>query len=224
MLREDIRWKYGTPPVGNANFAWVQHFIHHLSPTGTAGFVLANGSMSSNSSGEGEIRKKMIEADIVDCMVALPSQLFYNTMIPACLWFVARDKKNHKLRDRRGEVLFIDARNLGVMIDRRHRELTDEQIAQIAGTYHAWRAKGSKYKDIAGFCKVAKLEDIQKHGHILTPGRYVGTEAEEEDTELFQEKMKRLTGELSGQFKKSHELEVSIKKNLEELGYTLCNR
>ncbi|MBF0572016.1 MAG: SAM-dependent DNA methyltransferase [Candidatus Omnitrophica bacterium] len=221
MLREDIRWKYGTPPVGNANFAWVQHFIHHLAPTGTAGFVLANGSMSSNTSGEGEIRKKIIEADLVDCMVSLPSQLFYNTMIPACLWFIARDKKNHKLRDRRGEVLFIDARNLGVMIDRRHRELTGEQIAQIAETYHTWRAKGSKYKDIAGFCKVAKLEDIQKQGHILTPGRYVGTEVEEEDGEAFEEKMKRLTSELSGQFKKSLELETAIKKNLKDLGYSL---
>ena len=163
----------------------------------------------------------MIEADIVDCMVALPSQLFYNTMIPACLWFIARDKKNHKLRDRRGEVLFIDVRNLGVMIDRRHRELTGEQIAKIAETYHAWRAKGSKYKDIAGFSKVAKLEEIQKHGHILTPGRYVGTEAQEEDSEAFEEKMKRLTGELSVQFKKSAELEKEIRKNLNSLGFEL---
>ena len=145
LLREDIRWKYGTPPTGGANFAWVQHFIHHLSPTGTAGFVLANGSMSSNTSGEGEIRKAIVEADLVDCMVALPSQLFYNTMIPACLWFIARDKKNQKLRDRRREVLFIDARNMGAMIDRRHRELTDADIAKIAGIYHAWRSKYGKY-------------------------------------------------------------------------------
>jgi type I restriction enzyme M protein len=143
MLRDDLRWKYGTPPAGNANFAWVQHFIHHLSPTGTAGFVLANGSMSSNTSGEGEIRKAIVEADIVDCMVALPSQLFYNTMIPACLWFISRDKKNNKYRDRPGEVLFIDARNLGVMIDRRHRDLAETDIAKISGTYHAWRAKAA---------------------------------------------------------------------------------
>ncbi len=221
MLREDVRWKYGTPPSGNANFAWVQHFIYHLSPTGTAGFVLANGSMSSNTSGEGEIRKKMIEADLVDCMVALPSQLFYNTMIPACLWFISRDKKNHKHRDRRGEVLFIDARNLGVMIDRRHRELANEEIAKITETYHAWRGRGSKYKDVAGFCKLAKLEEIQKHGYILTPGRYVGTEVQEEDPEVFEEKMKRLTGELSQQFKESTQLEEEIQKNLKSIGFEI---
>jgi len=221
LLREDIRWKYGTPPTGGANFAWVQHFIHHLSPTGTAGFVLANGSMSSNTSGEGEIRKAIVEADLVDCMVSLPSQLFYNTMIPACLWFIARDKKNHKLRDRRGEVLFIDARNMGVMIDRRHRELTDADIAKIAGIYHAWRSKAGKYKDEAGFCMSTKLADIQKHGHILTPGRYVGAVEQVEDGEVFEEKMKRLTVELSSQFKKSHELEMEIKKNLKGLGYSL---
>lgn len=221
LLREDIRWKYGTPPTGNANFAWVQHFIYHLSPTGTAGFVLANGSMSSNTSGEGDIRKSIIEADLVDCMVALPSQLFYNTMIPACLWFIARDKKNSKFRDRRGQILFIDARNMGVMIDRRHRELTDEDIAKITGTYHAWRAKGDKYKDVTGFCKSAKLDEIKKHGFILTPGRYVGTEVQEEDDEAFAEKMKRLTGELSGQFKKSDKLEDEIKRNLKGLGYEI---
>lgn len=219
LLREDIRWKYGTPPVGNANFAWVQHFIHHLSPTGTAGFVLANGSMSSNTSGESEIRKSIIEADIVDCMIALPSQLFYNTMIPVCLWFIARDKKNHKFRDRRGETLFIDARNMGVMIDRRHRELTDDDITKISSAYHAWRAKGGKYKDVVGFCKSANIEEIRKHGHILTPGRYVGTAEVEEDDEVFEDKMKRLTSELSMQFKKSDELESEIKKNLKGLGY-----
>lgn len=221
LLREDVRWKYGTPPVGNANFAWVQHFIYHLSPVGTAGFVLANGSMSSNTSGEGEIRKKIIEADIVDCMVALPSQLFYNTMIPACLWFISRDKKNHKFRDRKGEILFIDARNMGVMIDRRHRELNDEEITKISKTYHAWRTQGGKYKDIAGFCRSAKLEEIQKHGYILTPGRYVGTEVQEEDDEGFEEKMKRLTAELSNQFKKSEELEKAIRQNLNKLNFPL---
>jgi len=221
FLREDIRWKYGTPPTGNANFAWVQHFIYHLSPTGTAGFVLANGSMSSNTSGEGDIRKSIIEADIVDCMIALPSQLFYNTMIPVCLWFIARDKKNHKFRDRRGETLFIDARNMGAMIDRRHRELTDDDITKITGTYHAWRAKGGKYKDEAGFCKSAKIEEIRKHSHILTPGRYVGAVEVEEDDEVFEDKMKRLTSELSEQFLKSDKLEEEIKKNLKGLGYNL---
>jgi type I restriction enzyme M protein len=221
LLREDIRWKYGTPPTGNANFAWVQHFIHHLAPNGIAGFVLANGSMSSNSSGEGDIRKNIVETDIVDCMVALPSQLFYNTMIPACLWFIARDKKNQKFRDRRGEVLFIDARNMGTMIDRRHRELTDEDIAKIAGVYHAWRGESGKYKDAPGFCKSAKLPEIQKHGHILTPGRYVGTAEVEEDDEVFEDKMKRLTGELSEEFKRSAELEKEIRKSLKGLGYDI---
>ena len=226
LLREDVRWKYGTPPTGNANFAWVQHFIYHLCPTGTAGFVLANGSMSSNTSGEGEIRKNIIEADLVDCMVALPSQLFYNTMIPACLWFIARDRGvrangRSPLQDRRGEILFIDGRNMGAMIDRRHRELTDDEIANISGTYHAWRGKGGKYSDIAGFCKSAKLDEIKKHGYILTPGRYVGTEAQEENGEVFDEKMKRLTNELSGQFRKSVEIEKEIRKNLKGLGYEI---
>ncbi len=221
LLREDIRWKYGTPPDGNANFAWVQHFIHHLSPTGTAGFVLANGSMSSNTSGEGEIRKTIIEADLVDCMVALPSQLFYNTMIPACLWFISRDKKNNKLRDRRGEALFIDARNMGAMLDRRHRDLTEADIAKISGTYHAWRSRAGQYKDESGFCMSAKLADIQKQGHILTPGRYVGAVEQEADGEVFEDKMKRLTNELAGQFKKSHELESDIRKNLKGLGYEI---
>lgn len=221
LLREDARWKFGAPSVGNANFAWVQHFIYHLSPTGIAGFVLANGSMSSNTSGEGEIRKRIVEADLVDCMVALPSQLFYNTMIPACLWFTARDKENHKFRDRRGEVLFIDARKMGVLVDRRHRELTNEEIQKIASTYHAWRGEGGKYEDVPGFCKAVKLDEIRKHGHILTPGRYVGAEEIEEDGEPFDEKMQKLTGELAGQFKKSRELEEAINKNLAGIGYDL---
>ena len=221
LLREDIRWKFGTPPTGNANFAWVQHFMHHLAPIGIAGFVLANGSMSSNTSGEGDIRKNIIEADLVDCMVALPSQLFYNTMIPACLWFVARDKKNHKFRDRRGEVLFIDARKMGVMADRRHRELIDEEVGKIASTYHAWRGEGGKYEDVAGFCMAVKLDEIRKHGHILTPGRYVGAEEVEDDGEPFEEKMARLMGELAGQFERSRELEEEIGKNLTEAGYEL---
>ncbi|MHA1692268.1 MAG: N-6 DNA methylase, partial [Candidatus Heimdallarchaeaceae archaeon] len=218
-LQDDIRWKYGIPPKGNANFAWVQHFIYHLAPNGAAGFVLANGSMSSTTSGEGEIRKNIVEADLVDCMIALPSQLFYNTMIPACLWFVARNKNNGRFRDRRGEVLFIDARKMGVMVDRRHRELTDEEIKKIADTYHAWRGEGGVYEDIPGFCKSVTIEEIRKHNHILTPGRYVGFAEEEEDTEPFDEKMKRLTAELAEQFKKSRELEEEIKKNLKSIGW-----
>lgn len=220
-LREDARWQYGTPPVGNANFAWVQHFVSHLSPTGIAGFVLANGSMSSNTSGEGDIRKNLVEADLVDCMVALPSQLFFNTMIPACLWFVSRDRKNHKFRDRQGEVLFIDARKMGQMIDRRHRDLSDEDVKKIADTYHAWRGESGEYIDVKGFCKAATLEEIRKHEHILTPGRYVGIEEVEEDDEEFDEKMKRLTSELSEQMKKGQELDGEIRKNLEGIGYEL---
>ncbi|HAM38456.1 MAG: N-6 DNA methylase [Elusimicrobia bacterium RIFOXYD2_FULL_34_15] len=221
LLRDDIRWKFGVPPTGNANFAWVQHFIHHLSPTGIAGFVLANGSMSSNQSNEGEIRKNIIEADLIDCMVSLPTQLFYNVMIPACLWFTARDKKNHKFKDRRGKVLFIDARKMGIMIDRRHRELTDKEIDKISSVYHTWRGEGGRYKDEKGFCKSATLEEIKQQGYILTPGRYVGTEEIEEDNEAFNDKMKRLTKELSEQFNKSKGLETEIKKNLKGLGYEL---
>jgi type I restriction enzyme M protein len=215
-LRDDVRWKYGVPPKGNANFAWVQHFIHHLAPNGMAGFVLANGSMSSNQSGEGEIRKAIIEADLVDCMVALPGQLFYSTQIPVCLWFLTRNKADPRYRKRRGEVLFIDARKLGTMVDRVHRELTPEDIAKIAGTYHAWRGdKGAgPYADVAGFCKTVTLEGIRKHGHVLTPGRYVGTEAQEDDDEPFPEKMKRLTAELDAHFTEAHELESTIRRNL----------
>ena len=213
-LRDDSRWKYGAPPVGNANFAWVQHFIHHLAPTGLAGFVLANGSMSSNSSGEGDIRKAIIEADLVDCMVALPGQLFYSTPIPVCLWFLARDKRN-----RCGKTLFIDARKLGTLIDRVHRDLTSDDIAKIAGTYHAWRGDkdAGKYQDVAGFCMSAKLDDIRAHDHALTPGRYVGAEEAEEDGEPFEQKMQRLTGKLDEQFAKSAELEQAIKTNLKRL-------
>lgn len=224
LLTEDARWKFGIPPKGNANFAWVQHYIHHLSPTGIAGFVLANGSMSSNTSGEGEIRKNIIEADLVDCMIALPGQLFYNTGIPACLWFLARDKQNSGFRDRRSEVLFIDARKMGVLRDRVHRELTDEEIKKISDTYHAWRGEiteSGNYEDIPGFCKSAALEEIKKHDYILTPGRYVGFEETEEDDEEFEEKMERLTAELSEQFMKSEELEKKIKENLVGLGYEL---
>lgn len=221
LLQDDVRWKFGTPPKGNGNFAWVQHFIHHLSPTGTAGFVLANGSMSSNTSGEGEIRKNIVEEDLVDCMVALPGQLFYNTMIPACLWFVSRDKKNQKFRDRRNHLLFIDARNLGTMVDRRHKELTDGDIRRISDTYHTWRGeiKGKKYQDVPGFCKSASIEEIRKHEWILTPGRYVGAEQEEESDEKFEEKMTRLVSNLSDQMNQGKELDEEIKKNLEKIGY-----
>jgi type I restriction enzyme M protein len=206
-VREDVRWKYGVPPPGNANFAWVQHFLHHLSPTGVAGFVLANGSMSSQQSGEGEIRKAIIEADLVDCMVAMPGQLFYSTQIPVCLWFLARDKKNglggrgKKMRNRRQETLFIDARKMGTLIDRVHRELNDDDIAKIADTYHRWRGDGAgKYADVAGFCKSATTEEIRAHQHVLTPGRYVGAEDVEDDGEAFEEKMARLVAKLEEQF------------------------
>jgi type I restriction enzyme M protein len=220
-LREDARWKYGAPPVGNANFGWVQHFVHHLAPNGIAGFVLANGSMSSNTSGEGDIRKNMVEADIVDCMVALPGQLFYSTQIPVCLWFIARNKADKRFRDRRGETLFIDARKVGALIDRTHRELNDEDIARIAGTYHAWRGdKGAgKYADVAGFCKSAKLDDIREHHHVLTPGRYVGAEDVEDDDEPFEEKMARLTETLRTQQAEARKLDTAIANNLKELGY-----
>jgi type I restriction enzyme M protein len=280
LLKDDKRWVYGTPPAGNANYAWVQHFIHHLAPTGTAGFVLANGSMSSGQSGEGEIRKAIIEADLVDCMVALPGQLFYSTQIPVCLWFLTRDKTGRaaqppspgaarhplpegegtgermrqpalplgealvgpghpaspasssplplgegvgvrasRLRDRRGEVLFVDARKLGTMADRTHLELLDADLAKIAGTYHAWRgdAGSGAYADVPGFCKAARLDDIRKHGHVLTPGRYVGAEAQEEDAEPFDEKMRRLTAELEAQFAESTRLEDAIRQNLKSL-------
>ena len=220
-LREDSRWDYGTPPTGNANYAWVMHMIHHLSRQGVAGFVLANGSMSSNQSGEGEIRKAIIEKDLVDCMVALPGQLFYNTQIPACLWFLARNKKNGKFRNRTGETLFIDGRKMGVLIDRVHRELTVEEIAKIAQTYHAWRGEkeAGKYEDIAGFCKSAKLEEIGTHGYVLTPGRYVGAEEVEDDDEAFEEKMLHLTQKLEQQFEESARLEAAIRENLRGLGY-----
>ena len=215
-LRDDPRWKYGAPPAGNANFAWVQHFIHHLAPTGIAGFVLANGSMSSNQSGEGDIRKAIIEADLVDCMVAMPGQLFYSTQIPVCLWFLARAKKNGKFRDRRKETLFLDARKMGTLIDRVHRDLTAEDVERIAGTYHAWRGdKGAgKYEDVPGFCKAATTDDIVGHGYILTPGRYVGAEDVEDDGVPFEDKMERLTAKLEAQFAESARLEKAIKKAL----------
>ena len=230
LLKDDRRWQYGVPPARNANYAWVQHFIYHLAPTGLAGFVLSNGSMSSGQSGEGEIRKAIIEADLVDCMVALPGQLFYSTQIPVCLWFIARDKRNgnplansgHGFRDRRGETLFIDARKLGTLVDRVHRELTDDDIAQIATTYHTWRGDQDcqqKYEDVPGFCKAATLDDIQGHNYILTPGRYVGMAEAEDDSEPFEEKMERLMAELREQMTQAAQLDQLIWANLEEIEY-----
>jgi type I restriction enzyme M protein len=268
---DDVRWQFGVPPKGNANFAWVQHFIHHLAPGGAgtaggmAGFVLANGSMSSNQSGEGDIRQKLIEADLVDCMVALPGQLFYSTQIPVCLWFLAKSKAadaKRGFRDRRAQTLFIDARKMGTLIDRVHRELTDADLAKIVGTYHAWRGDESgsarapravsgdlagnssstgeaahskssarapkttregacapQYEDLAGFCKSATTSEIAAHGHVLTPGRYVGAEEVEDDGEPFEEKMPRLVAELHAQFAESAKLEQAIQANLRGLGY-----
>ncbi len=235
---DDVRWQFGVPPKGNANFAWVQHFIHHLAPNGMAGFVLANGSMSSNQSGEGEIRRALIEADLVDCMVALPGQLFYSTQIPVCLWFLTKSKAadaKRNFRDRRKQTLFIDARKLGTLIDRVHRELTDDDLEKITFTYHDWRAdqearfhagrkagkilEAREYADIPGFCKSATTAEIAAHGHVLTPGRYVGAEEVEDDGDPFEEKMPRLVAELQGQFAESAKLEAAIRANLKGLGY-----
>ena len=276
-LAEDRRWRYGAPPKGNANFAWVQHIVHHLAPAGVAGFVLANGSMSSSQSGEGAIRKHLIEADLVDCMVALPGQLFYSTQIPACLWFLARDRRGGgsgdggggygvsgddgnggrsggggsgggggggsggvgsdgagsdgsgggvRFRDRRGEILFIDARKLGRMVDRTHRELTDEDVARIADVYHAWRGERAReeedaggYADVPGFCKSAALGEVRRHGHVLTPGRYVGAEPQADDGEPFAAKMTRLVAELRAQQAEGARLDAAIAANLEALGF-----
>ena len=245
-LAEDRRWRYGAPPKGNANFAWVQHIVHHLAPAGAAGFVLANGSMSSSQSGEGAIRKSLIEADLVDCMVALPGQLFYSTQIPACLWFLARDRRGGggregdgrgggdgrsgrsgvRFRDRRGEILFIDARKLGRMVDRTHRELTDEDVVRIAGVYHAWQQgtagdedAGAGYTDVPGFCRSAPLDEVRRHGHVLTPGRYVGAEPREDDGEPFEAKMTRLVAELRAQQAEGARLDAAIAENLSRLGF-----
>lgn len=227
-LESDVRWKYGTPPQGNANFAWMQHMLHHLSPTGSMALLLANGSMSSNTNNEGEIRKNLIGADLVECIVALPGQLFTNTQIPACIWFLTKDKKNglsldKKKINREGKTLFIDARNLGYMKDRVLRDFTEADIAKITHTLHAWQQgenfEGEKYCDEKGFCFSAELKDIQKHDYVLTPGRYVGTADKEEDRELFSDKMSRLTIQLKEQFSQNAILEAEIKKNLKGLGY-----
>ena len=225
-LHDDPRWVYGVPPRGNANFAWVQHFVHHLAPNGIAGFVLANGSMSSNQSGEGDIRRNIVEADLVDCIIALPGQLFQSTQIPACLWFVSRGRQR-RLWNRQGETLFIDARKMGHMTDRTHRTLSDEDIARIAGVYHAWRGSDSMpgddplpgYADVPGFCKSATLDEVRRHGHVLTPGRYVGAELAEDDGEPFNEKMARLTSQLRAQQAEAARLDEAIAANLARLGF-----
>ena len=211
-LQADLRWRYGLPPKGNANFAWIQHMIHHLSPRGTAGFVLANGSMSSQTGGEGDIRKQLVLNDMVDAIVTLPSRLFFNVAIPCCLWFVSHDRAN-----RHGKVLFIDGRNLGKMVTRRNCELTEEDIARVAKTYHDYKTASADYADQPGFCKVANLEEIKQHDYVLTPGRYVGVEEVKEDGEPFANKIARLTAELNEQFTKSHELGAKIKANLEKI-------
>lgn len=248
-VKDDIRWRrfdlssgnaqFALPPGGerkqmdgsvitvdggNANYAWILHFLHHLAPRRIAGFVMANGSLTSNTSGEGQIRKAIIEADLVDCIVALPGQLFYTTQIPACLWFLTRHQGADKVRGfraRHGETLFIDARKMGVLIDRTHRELTDDEIARIAGTYHAWRGgkDAGTYQDVPGFCKSAMLKEIEAHGHVLTPGRYVGTEEIEDDGVPFEEKMAELSAELYELMADAEELDAAIRRNLEVLGY-----
>ena len=219
-LQDDQRWKYGIPPKGNANFAWVQHMVHHLAPSGTAGFVLANGSMSSNQSGEGEIRRSLVEADLVDCMVALPGQLFYSTQIPACLWFLSRDHVRRSRR-RRSEVLFVDARRMGRMLDRTHRELTGDDIDRIARTYRAWRGdrKADRYVDTPGFCKSVAIEEIRNHGHVLTPGRYVGAKPQSIDTDPFEEKMSRLAKQWRSQQDEAVKLNLAIEKSLKKVGF-----
>lgn len=219
-LQDDLRWKYGTPPPGNANYAWLQHMVSKLAPTGTAGIVLANGSMSTNTSSELEIRKKLIEEDLVECIVTLPGQLFYSTQIPVCLWFITKNKAKNGKRERSGEILFIDARNLGHMATRTLKEFSQEDIQKVATTYHAWLGTNDEtYDDIAGFCKAAKLEEVREHDYILTPGRYVGLEEEEDDGEPFDEKMERLTKELTAQFKESKKLEDQIREALGGIGY-----
>ena len=220
-LADDVRWQYGTPPQGNANFAWMQHMLHHLAPTGSMALLLANGSMSSNTNNEGEIRKTLIEADLIEAMIALPGQLFTNTQIPACIWFLSKNKSASKTnRDHRGETLFIDARNLGFMKDRVLRDFTAADIQRVADTVHQWQ-QGKDYQDEAGFCFSAKLEAIKKHDYVLTPGRYVGAVEQEEDSEPFIEKMGRLSAQLKSQLADSERLEVEIKGNLAGLGYEI---
>lgn len=221
QLQDSYMWKYGIPPAGNANYAWLQLVLSKLSHNGTAGIVLANGSMTTNSGSEGEIRKQMIIDGVVDCMVALPTQLFYNTQIPACLWFLARNRTNHKFRDRSGEILFIDARKLGTMISRRNKTLTDADIAQISDTYHQWRNKDGNYEDIQGFCKAASIAEVEANNYVLTPGRYVGTEEVEDDGIPYEEKVATISENLKGYFEKSIDLHMKIKANLVKIGINI---
>lgn len=212
-LTEDVRWKYGVPPANNANYAWIQHMIHHLAPNGKIGLVLANGALSTQSSGEGEIRKRIIEDDLIEGIVAMPTQLFYSVTIPVTLWFISKNKKQ------KGKTLFIDARKMGFMVDRKHRDLSDEDIAKLADTFTAFQ--NGELEEVKGFCAVATTEEIAKQDYILTPGRYVGIEEQEDDGEPFDEKMKRLTSELSEMFEKSHTLENEIREKLGAIGYEI---
>lgn len=216
-LADDPRWKYGTPPAGNANFAWVQHFIHHLAPNGSAGFVLANGSLSSKSGGEGDIRRNIVQAELVDCIVVLPDKLFFNTGIPVSLWFLSKDRKGNGHRERRGEVLFIDARRMGSMVSRKLRELTSEDIETIASTYHAWRNHDGGFEDVPGFSKSATIDEISAHGFVLTPGHYVGTASEEDDDEPTDAKVERLTREVYAAFDRGRELEDLVRGRMKGL-------
>lgn len=219
-LTEDVRWKYGVPPEGNANYAWLEHIVYHLAPNGVAGVVLANGALSSNTSNEGVIRKNLVDSKLVDAIVALPDKLFYSTGIPVSLWILNRNKiDNPKFRERADEILFIDGRNLGTMVDRRHRELSQEDVKKISDTYHNWRNIDGQYEDVQGFCKAAKMEEVREHEYVLTPGRYVGIEEQEDDGIPFEEKMENLTSELGELFAKSRRLEDEIRKNLGGIGY-----
>lgn len=221
ILKGDARWRFGLPPEGNANFAWIQHMVHHLAPKGVMATVLSNGSLSSNQSGEGEIRKKLIDENLVDCIVALPKQLFYNTGIPACIWFISRKRLGNGDRKREGEMLFIDASDMGHLIDRVHREFSEEDINKISGAYHNWRRKGGKYEDEKGFSKSATLAEVQKHGYVLTPGRYVGIKDAEDDGVPFEEKMKRLTATLKEQMAEEEKMNEEIKKQLKKVGFEI---
>ena len=225
-LEGDPRWEHGDPPKGNANFGWLQHMLYHLAPKGSMALLLANGSMSSNTKGEGEIRETIVKADLVECMVALPGQLFTNTQIPACIWFLTKTKQKRgrgaaAFRDRTGEVLFIDARKLGYMVDRVLRAFTDEDTDKIVSTFHAWKRDKDAYADIPGFCKSATLDEIAEHGYVLTPGRYVGAEEVEDDGVPFAEKMEGLTRELATQFHESEKLQAAIRDNMQKLGFAL---
>jgi len=218
QLHDSHLWKYGVPPTGNANYGWLQLFLNKLSPNGTAGIVLANGSMTSNSGGENEIRKNLITEGLVDCMVALPTQLFYNTQIPACLWFLARNRTNIKYRNRKGEILFIDARNTGALISRKNKAFTDEDISRISKVYHNWRNIDGKYEDIQGFCKSATIKEVEENNYVLTPGRYVGIEDIEDDGISFEDKVAEISQNLTSQFKESIQLQERIRQNLKKVG------